>query len=134
MTLRHLILGLAAAALPVLAHAAAGPAVPGDAAKGEATFKTMCGVCHVAVDDGKPHPGPVLAGVVGRKAASVPGFKYSPALKSSGQTWTAPKLDAFLANAQGMVPGTFMVVKLANPEQRQNVVAYLNTLKGPAKK
>ncbi len=132
MHLRHLILGLAAAALPVLAHAAAAPA--GDAAKGEATFKQICGVCHVAVDDGKPHPGPVLAGVVGRKAASYPGFNYSPALKASGQTWTVPKLDAFLTNAQGMVPGTFMVVKLANPEQRQNVLAYLSTLKAPAKK
>ncbi len=134
MRIRHLILGLAAAALPVLAHAAAAPAVPGDAAKGEAFFKTMCAVCHVAVDDGKPHPGPVLAGVVGRKAASYPGFNYSPALKASAQTWDAAKLDTFLTNAQAMVPGTFMVVKLANPEQRQNVVAYLNTLKAPGKK
>lgn len=132
MTLRHLILGLAAAAVPVLAHAAAAPA--GDAAKGEATFKTMCAVCHVVADDGKPHPGPVLGGVVGRKAASYPGFKYSPALKASGQTWTVAGLDTFLTNPQGVVPGTFMVVKLANPEQRQNVVAYLASLKAPAKK
>lgn len=139
MRIRHLILGLAAAALPALAAplpvlAAAAPAVPGDAAKGEATFKTMCAVCHAAVDDGKPHPGPVLAGVVGRKAASYPGFNYSPALKASGQTWNIAKLDTFLTNAQGMVPGTFMVVKLANPEQRQNVLAYLNSLKAPAQK
>jgi cytochrome c2 len=132
MRIRHLILGLAAAALPALAHAAAAPA--GDPAKGEATFKTMCGICHVAADDGKPHPGPVLAGVVGRKAASYPGFNYSPALKASAQTWDVAKLDTFLTNAQAMVPGTFMVVKLANPEQRQNVVAYLNTLKAPKKK
>jgi cytochrome c len=133
MLWRNLILGLAASALPVLAHAAAAPA--GDPAKGEATFKTMCGICHVTVDDGKPHPGPLLQGVVGRKAASVPGFNYSPALKASGLTWTQANLDKFLTNAQATVPGTFMVVKLANPVQRQDVLAYLATLKAaPAAK
>lgn len=131
MTLRNLILGLAASALPVLAHAAAAPA--GDAAKGEATFKSMCSVCHSVVDDGKPHPGPLLLGVVGRKSASVTGFNYSPALKAAGLTWTTTNLDAFLNNAQGKVPGTFMVVKLANPTQRQDVLAYLGTLKAAKK-
>jgi cytochrome c2 len=132
MRLRPLILGLAAAALPVLAHAAAPPA--GDAAKGEATFKQICSVCHIVADDGKPHPGPNLAGVVGRKAASYPGFNYSPALKTYGQTWTVDKLDSFLTNAQTMVPGTFMVVRLTNPTQRQDVLAYLASLKAPGKK
>jgi cytochrome c2 len=131
MPLRKLTLVLLAAALPALAHAAA-PA--GDAAKGQATFKSQCAVCHATVDDGKAHPGPLLAGVVGRKAATVPGFNYSPALKGAAPTWTVANLDKFLNNAQGMVPGTFMVVKLTNPMQRQDVLAYLATLKAPAKK
>lgn len=132
MPVRKLTLAILAAAIPALAHAAAAPA--GNAAAGETAFKSQCAVCHATVDDGKVHPGPLLAGIVGRKAASVAGFNYSPALKTAAPTWTVANLDKFLNNAQGMVPGTFMVVKLSNPTTRQDVLAYLATLKAPAKK
>jgi cytochrome c len=117
---------LAAAALPALAHAAAA----GDAAKGQAYFKQTCSACHNVVDDGNPHPGPLLKGVVGRKAASLPSFKgYSPALKASGKTWDQATLDQFLTNPSALVPGTFMAISIANPADRHDVVAYLASLK-----
>src|SRR5262249_15930142 len=40
-----------------------------------------------------PVASPSLFGVVGRKAGSVPGFRYSPANQKSGETWDAATLD-----------------------------------------
>ena len=119
-------IAIAFATLPAAARAA-------DAKAGEALFKQQCGICHSVVDDTGPRPAPSLKGVVGRKAATVPGFNYSSALKGSGLVWTAPDLDKWLTNPSAMVPGTFMVISVPNPAQRQNVVAYLQTLKGSGK-
>jgi cytochrome c len=83
----------------------------------------------VIMDDGKPHPAPNLRGVVGRKAASYPGFSYSPALKASAITWTAAKISQFLTGPQNLVPGTFMVITVPKDDERANVVAYLASLK-----
>jgi cytochrome c2 len=124
---RNLMLGLAAAAVPVLAHAAAAPA--GDAAKGSALFKQRCSVCHSIVDDTGPRPAPSLKGVVGRPAGSIPAFKYSPALKASKLKWDRASLDKFLTAPGTMVPGTFMVISLPNAAEREDVLAYLATLK-----
>eukprot|EP01030_Chromulinospumella_sphaerica_P022329 gene22329-22304_t len=46
-----------------------------------------------------------------------------------GQTWTTANLDAYLAKPAATVPGTKMLVGVANPEQRAAVIAYLATLK-----
>ena len=73
--------------------------------------------------------GPSLAGVFGRKSASEPTYNYSPALKSAGITWDEQELDKFLTNPASDVPGTKMVVSVPNAEDRQNVIAYLKTLK-----
>ena len=128
MNWRPLMLGLAAAALPVLAHAAAAPA--GDPAKGLALFTQRCGICHSVVDDTGPRPAPSLKGIVGRPAASVATFKYSPALKASGLTWTRANLDKWLNSPAALVPGTFMVINLPNTAERGDVLAYLATVKG----
>ena len=76
MKMRVLLAVLAVAALPGLAHA------DGDAAKGEKVFR-KCKACHVA-DAQKNRVGPYLLGVVGRKAASVEGYHYSPAMTAEG--------------------------------------------------
>jgi cytochrome c len=119
---RGLTIGLALAALPALAQAGA---APGDAVKGESVFKLKCGICHSVAVDTSPRPAPSLKGVVGRKAASMPAFKYSAALKGSAVTWDQAKLDQFLTAPGKLVPGTFMVISLPNPTERQDVIAYL---------
>lgn len=119
---RSLLIGAIAAALPALANAAA---AGGDATKGETLFKQRCGVCHTVVEDAAVHPGPLLKGIVGRKAATVPAFKYSKALQGSGLTWDRTNLDKFLAMPGTMVPGTFMVISVPNPTERQDVIAFL---------
>lgn len=88
----------------------------------------MCASCHT-VSPGRHGAGPSLAGIWGEKAASAPGYAYSPALKNSGVVWNAQTLDRWLQGPMQMVPGTRMVVGLPNPEARQAVIAYIQQLK-----
>lgn len=108
-----------------------GPALAqggGDPAAGEKVFN-QCKACHT-VEAGKNRVGPSLHGVVGRKAASVEGFKYSDAMKNSGLTWTPENLDKYLASPKGDVPGNKMAFAgLKKPEDRANVIAYLSQQK-----
>lgn len=99
----------------------------GDAAAGEQVF-ARCAVCHSA-KAGENKIGPSLAGVFGRKSGSAPGFDYSPALKSAGITWDEQELDKFLANPPADIHGTKMVIGVPDAQDRQNVIAYLKTLK-----
>ena len=119
-----LMLGAVAAlplgALPALAA--------GDAAAGKQTFTTTCGVCHSA-QPGVNKIGPSLAGIVGSKSGAVPGYSFSPALKAADITWDEQTLDKFLTNPQLDVHGTKMPISVPNAQDRQNVVAYLKTLK-----
>lgn len=98
----------------------------GDAAKGEKVF-AQCKACHVA-EPNVNRVGPTLHAVVGRKAGTIAGFKYSPANKNSGLTWTEEQLFTYLAAPQKVVPGTYMAFAgLKNPQDRADVIAYLKT-------
>ena len=75
----------------VLALASGSALAAGDAAKGKKLFK-KCAVCHALTADasakkGKKKVGPHLAGVFGRQAASVEGYKYSRAFKKLDYAW-----------------------------------------------
>jgi cytochrome c2 len=100
----------------------------GDAAAGAKTFAVRCAACH-----GKDAVGgtmaPSLRGVVGRKAATTAFPRYSVALKKSGLSWTPANLNTFIAGPQKMVKGTQMLIAVPNAADRQNLVAYLSTLK-----
>jgi cytochrome c len=97
-----------------------------DAAKGETVFK-KCAACHKL--DGANAVGPHLDGVVGRPVAAVEGFSYSDAMVAHGGEWTPEELFAFLANPKKDVPGTKMAFAgLPKPEDRANVIAYLETV------
>jgi cytochrome c len=123
---RRVLAVAAAIMVPALGAAGSKP----DVENGKTTFNTMCGVCHSVQETGGPNQGPNLLGVVGRKAASEPGFTlYSPALKDSGITWNKKTLDKFLMNPMAKVPGTLMPMLIADDKTRADVVAYLSTLK-----
>lgn len=96
-----------------------------DAAAGEKTF-IVCRACHQIGPGAKNAVGPVLNGVVGRKAGTYPGYDYSSANKNSGIVWTPEELQKYLENPQKVVPGTKMIFPgLHNPEQVKNVIAFL---------
>lgn len=101
----------------------------GDAAKGEAVFN-RCAMCHTATKGGGNGLGPNLFGVAGRKAASLPGFPYSPALRNSKIVWTDDMLRKWVQNPAKVVPGTRMVFAgLTRPQDVEDLVAYLKTRK-----
>jgi cytochrome c len=99
----------------------------GDPAAGQKVF-VRCAACH-STAPGTNKIGPSLAGVVGRKGGTEPGFNYSPALKSANVTWDAGTLDKFLQGPGSFIHGTRMFLNVPNPSDRQNVIAYLGTLK-----
>jgi cytochrome c len=117
------VLALAAAAVSTPAMAA------GDAVKGAATFKVKCQLCHVVGAGQKPTMAPNLRGVVGRKAGSSEFAMYSPQLKAYGKAWNAALLDKWLAGPTALVPGSRMAINVAAKPERDDIIAYLTTLK-----
>ncbi|MBV2360309.1 cytochrome c family protein [Thalassococcus sp. CAU 1522] len=99
-----------------------------DAGAGEKVFG-KCRACH-KVEAGANATGPYLHGVVGRQIGAVDGFNYSGALPES-EAWTPENLNAFLENPKGWAPGTSMAFNgLAKPEDRANLIVYLDALDG----
>jgi cytochrome c2 len=97
---------------------------------GEAVFKRNCAICH-STEPEHNKVGPSLGGIVGRHAGAAPNFIYSSANKNSGIVWTQEKLDAYLANPQGVVPGTAMLFPgVKNDADRHALIDYLATLPG----
>lgn len=112
------ILAVAALALGAQASAAA-------AADGSDVFDTNCAVCH-STDPGTNKLGPSLAGVVGRKSASLADYSYSPAMMKAGLTWDKATLDKYLTDPQAMVPGTKMLFPgLKDADDRKALIDYL---------
>lgn len=88
---------------------------------------TQCAVCH-SVEPGENGIGPTLAGVFGRRAAAVPGFNYSDAMEDSGLTWNQATLNRYLADPNGVVPGTTMALPGVPAADRTAIIDYLKTL------
>ena len=70
------------------------PDMAGDPSAGRQVFK-KCQACH-SLEPGKNLLGPSLAGVVGRRSGTVPGYGYSDAMKHADLTWDVPTLDRYL--------------------------------------
>jgi len=115
--------------LALLAGSTAMANAEGDAKAGAAVF-ARCAVCHTNDKGGGDGLGPNLFGVVGRKAASRPGFAYSPAMKKSGIIWTEANLTKWVAGPARVVPGTKMAFAgITSKKQQADVVEYLEHLK-----
>ena len=111
------------AAATLLAAAGAAQA-QGDAARGEKLFE-QCHACH-SIERGANEVGPTLFGMFDRKAGELDDFRYSPALKRSGITWTAQTLDEFVADPQKKVPGNRMpYAGMSDARERADLIAYL---------
>ncbi|HEU4624745.1 MAG TPA: PQQ-dependent sugar dehydrogenase [Steroidobacteraceae bacterium] len=121
---------LVVAALLGATLAASTPALAADANAGKKTFRAQCALCHSAEpNDNGGAQGPNLSDLIGRPAASAPGFSYTDAMKRSHLKWDAATLDRFLSSPTTVVPGSAMVIALPNKEDRENVIAYFTALK-----
>ena len=96
-----------------------------DMARGQ-LLSLACAACHTFDEAGTTLVGPNLHGVFGRRAASVSGFEYSPALEESGLVWTPVSLDAWLQDPAMFVVGTKMAFTgYRSAADRRNLIAYL---------
>lgn len=119
------VLAMAAAACSATMSLAAGPAA--DPVKGKTVF-ARCMACHKIDTSNTSGLGPNLNRVVGRRAGTLPGFRYSPAMTGSGKVWNEAALDAYLTAPARNIPGNRMAFAgLPNPADRQNVIAYIKS-------
>ena len=106
--------------LPFAASAA------GDSARGRELYETRCIGCHSVEAD---RIGPRHRGLVGRRAGSVAGFDYSPALRSATFVWDAAALERWLANPEATIPGQRMNYQVSDARDRADLIAYLATVR-----
>lgn len=98
-----------------------------DVAAGERLFKRHCGICHIAEKDSTRRlQGPNLFGLIGRKAGTIEGFRYSEANKNSGITWSAETLEPYLADPREVIKGTTMAfVGVKKADERKAIIEFL---------
>jgi len=115
------------AAVAVLLCAGAGTVQAADAAKGEAAFVRQCAICHTIDKGGDNRLGPNLFGIVGRRAGTVQGFKYTNAFRNTATfEWTEGLLGPWIALPAVMVPGTAMATfPGVSDRDKDDIVAYL---------
>jgi len=96
------------------------------ASEGAKIFK-KCAACHSVAQGGGNKIGPALWGVLGRKAGSVPDYKYSKAMVAYGKPWSFEEMDGFLAKPKEWVKGTKMSFSgLKNSKERAALILYMN--------
>lgn len=113
----------------------ASPANAADAAAGKMFFREVCTQCHTAeLTDGGGETGPTLFNLFGRQAAvGDASFPYTKALRESQLIWNAQTLERFLTNPAMTVPGTAMLVPVLQQKDRENLIAYFETVANSTK-
>lgn len=102
-----------------------GAAFAQDASAGEKVF-VQCKACHQVGETAKNGVGPVLNGVIGRKAGTVPNYNYSTANKESGFTWDEATFRDYIKDPKAKVPGTKMVYAGLKDEAKvTDLIAFL---------
>ena len=124
-TLKQLLTLLLAAPVLLAWLALANQAIAADAGHGAKVFDEECAECHSAAP-GRNKKGPSLFAVVGRAAGGVADYAYSDAMKASGVTWTADKLNAYIAAPRKVVPSCKMKYDgLDNANSRADLIEFL---------
>ena len=118
----------------LLAVAGAGQASAQDAAAGEKVF-AVCKACHQVGETAKNVVGPLLNGVIGRKAGTVAGYSYSAANKDSGITWDEATFREYIKDPKAKIPGTKMIYAGLKDEQKtSDLIAFLKQYDADGKK
>jgi cytochrome c len=114
---------------PVDAINVGGPEDPLAAFAGDpgAQVFRACVACHTLKRDGGNRAGPTLAGLFGRRIATLPGYNFSPALKKLDIVWTPDTVSKlFELGPATFTPGTKMPEqKINSAEDRAALVKFL---------
>ena len=85
-----------------------------------------CVACHTLKPDEPPRAGPTLAGILGRRIATQPGYDFSPALKQLDIIWTPETVSKlFEIGPAAYTPGTKMPEQKVGAEDRAALVKFL---------
>lgn len=118
----------------VLAVAGAGEVRAQDGEAGEKVF-AVCKACHQVGETAKNTVGPLLNGIMGRKAGTVAGYSYTAANKDSGITWDEATFREYIKDPKAKIPGTKMIYAGLKDEQRTNdLIAFLKQYDADGKK
>ena len=108
------------------------PGAPGDplatyAGDHGAEVFRACIACHTLSEKDGPRAGPTLAGLFGRKIASLPGYRFSEALKTMNIVWTPETVSKlFEIGPNTYTPGTKMPEqRIGSPEDRKALTDFL---------
>jgi len=104
----------------------AGP-MSGDPSRGKELFVKRCGGCHSLEADKE---GPRLGNVFGRKAGTIPTFKYSDALKSAQIVWDEALLNKWLIDTDSVVPDNDMDFHVPKADERADIIQFLRVSSG----
>ena len=111
----------------ILIFSIANAAVP---VNGKKVFK-KCAACH-SLQEGKNKIGPPLYNLLGRKAGSVEGYKYSKAMKNSDVVWDEESLDKFLTKPRKFIKRTKMSFwGIKKKSLRDDLISFFKQLQLP---
>ena len=92
---------------------------------GKKIFNQKCASCH-SFDAKDDMMGPHLTNIIGRKAGSLKGVQYSPAMKKSGIIWDSKSLNQFIKNPAKLVPSNKMsVAGISKLSTRKALIEYI---------
>lgn len=94
---------------------------------GERQFARKCSVCHTLTPDDANRAGPSLYKVFGRKAGTLPGYHYSPALENADIVWNEETIGRLFDEGPDIVtPGSKMPMqRIRTREERDALIAFL---------
>jgi cytochrome c len=115
---RYLWIAAILTAMPAMASAQ-------DVENGKSVFN-KCRACHQVGEGAKNTVGPILNGLIGRKAGTIEGFNYSEANKTSGITWDEATFREYIKNPKLKIPNTKMVFAgLSDEKDVEDLLAFL---------
>ncbi|KQP43043.1 hypothetical protein ASF49_03755 [Methylobacterium sp. Leaf104] len=96
--------------------------------RGAEVFRA-CVACHALTPEDGPRAGPTLAGIMGRRIATAPGYRYSDALKGMDLVWDARTIaQLFEVGPARYTPGTRMPEQtITRVEDREALVKFLES-------
>jgi cytochrome c len=118
----------------ISAAAISPPALAQDQTAGELVFK-QCNICHQIGENAKNEVGPVLNGIIGKRAGTASDYEYSPAFRNASLIWDDSAFKEYIKDPKSMFPGTKMAFAGLKDERKiTDLLAYLKNFASDGKR